>query len=82
MDEMNKPGQSFGLGNGQNRSLAGLSPYNPPGVAILFVAAGQCAGVSPTPEVGGVSAFCPLQGHPCPDEVNSPFPVATDHERL
>ena len=56
MDEMNKPGQSFGLGNGQNRSLAGLSPYNPPGVAILFVAAGQCAGVSPTPEVGGLSA--------------------------
>ena len=50
--------RSGGIGGGGHRRnsrmpeiarLAGLSPYNPPGVAILFVAAGQCAGVSPTP---------------------------------
>ena len=49
---------------------------------ILFVGCGECAELPPTPEVGGASASCPLRGHPCPDESNSPFPTATDHTSL
>ena len=74
--------QSVGPGNGYKRSLAGLSEYNPLGPVILFVGPGQCAEVPPTPQVGGFSASCPLWGHPCPDEVNSSFPIATNHESL
>ena len=49
---------------------------------ILFVGCGECAELSPTPEVGGFSASYALWGHPCPDELNSSLPIATDHERL
>ena len=70
---------------GQNEDNAVLDEFpklRPGWPVILFVGPGQCAEVPPTPQVGGFSASCPLWGHPCPDEVNSSFPIATDHESL
>ena len=76
MGGMNGADHCYCKQDAENRGLAGLRELSPLWPAILFVGAGECPGVSPTPEVGGVSAFCPLRGHPCPDEVNSPFPTA------
>ena len=81
-DGMKATGQCYLEQVGLNRSSDEMPKLRPVWPVILFVGAGECAELPPTPEVGGVSAFCSLRGHPCPDEVNSPFPIATDHERL
>ena len=82
MGGMNGADHCYCKQDAENRGLAGLRELSPLAPVGSHGGAGECPGVPPTPQVGGFSASCPLWGHPCPDEVNSSFPIATDHGEL
>ena len=74
-DGMKATGQCYLEQVGLNRSSDEMPKLRPTWPVILFVGAGECAELPPTPEVGDVSASPALREHPCAELSSGCSPV-------